>query len=154
MSITSCFALALHALVLLAHQGEQGATSESVAESASTHAARVRRVLAPLVRARLVAGREGGGGGYVLARRPEEITLEEVYAALDEGPLLALHPRTPNARCPVGAGITPALEVLEEDVGAAVRTALGRRSVGWLASRAGAANGGSPTLQGTEGGVR
>lgn len=135
MTITSCFALAAHAAALLAHAGDDGATSDHLAESASTHPARVRRVLAPLVRAGLVVGREGGGGGYVLARRPADITLAELFTALDEGPVLRLHPQAPNARCPVGAGIMSALEDLEGEVGEAVQTALGRRTVAWLASR-------------------
>lgn len=135
MTVTSCFALALHALVLLARRGEEGATSDFIAESASTHPARVRRVLAPLAKARLVRSREGGRGGYVLGRPVEDITLGDVFAALEEGPIFPLHPRSPNARCPVGAGITPALEEMEEEVAQAVRAALSGRSVAWLASR-------------------
>lgn len=143
MTVTSSFALAAHALVLLARNGDEGATSDFIAESASTHPARVRRVLAPLTRAGLVVGREGGGGGYVLGRPDEEITLGDVFAALEAGPIFPLHPRSPDARCPVGAGITPALEELEQEVAGAVRTALAERSVAWLAGRveAGAAQG-------------
>lgn len=135
MTVTSCFALAAHALVLLHRRGDEGATSDFIAESASTHPARVRRVLAPLARAGLVLAREGGGGGYVLGRPGEEMTLGDVFAALEEGPIFPLHPQSPNARCPVGAGITPALEELEEEVAEAVRTALAGRSVAWLAYR-------------------
>lgn len=135
MTITTCFALAAHALVLLAHQRKAGATSEFIAASASTHPARVRRVLAPLVRAGLVLAREGGGGGYVLARRPEAITLGEVFGAVEQGRVLPLHPRGPNTRCPVGAGIVPALEDLEKELEAAVREALSRRTLRWLAAR-------------------
>lgn len=135
MTITSCFALAAHALVLLAHRGAKGATSDYIAESASTNPARVRRVLAPLVRAGIVAGREGGGGGYVLARAPEAITLAEVFGAVEEGPVLPAHPRGPSTRCPIGSGITAGLEELEDEVGDAVRDALARRSLRWLAAR-------------------
>lgn len=122
-------------MVLLAHSGAKGATSDYIAESASTNPARVRRVLAPLVRAGLVSGREGGGGGYVLARAPDAITLGDIFAAAEEGPVLPFHPRAPNTRCPIGSGITAALEQLEDDVGAAVRDVLARRSLRWLAKR-------------------
>jgi len=135
VTITSCFALAAHALVLLAHCGTKGATSDYIAESASTNPARVRRVLAPLVRAGIVAGREGGGGGYALARTPDAITLGDIFAAVEEGPVLPSHPRAPNTRCPIGSGITAALEELEDDVGDAVRDVLARRSLRWLAKR-------------------
>lgn len=144
MTITSCFALAAHALVLLAHQQEAGATSDFIAESASTHPARVRRVLAPLIRSGLVLAREGGGGGYVLGRLPEGITLAEVFGAVEHGPVLPLHPRGPNTRCPVGAGIVPALEDLEEELEAAVRDALSRRTLRWLAARVAS---GTPLLE-------
>ncbi len=135
MTITSCFALAAHALVLLAHCGAKGATSDYIAESASTNPARVRRVLAPLVRAGLIAGREGGGGGYTLARRPDDITLGDIFAAVEEGPVLPAHPKAPNTRCPIGSGITAALRELDENVGDAVRDVLSRRSLRWLAKR-------------------
>ena len=79
MAVTSAFALAAHAVALLAFRGENGATSALIAASASTHPARMRRVLGMLVRAGIVSGREGAGGGYVLARSPDEITLAEVF---------------------------------------------------------------------------
>lgn len=133
--MTSCFALAAHALVLLSHCGSRGATSDFIAESASTNPARVRRVLAPLVRAGMVAGREGGGGGYRLARTPDAITLGDIFAAVEEGRLLPSHPRAPSTRCPIGLGITAAMEAVEHEVGNAVRDVLARRSLRWLAQR-------------------
>lgn len=135
MTATSCFALAAHALVLLAHCGTKGATSDYIAQSASTNPARVRRVLAPLVRAGIVAARQGGHGGYTLAQAPGAITLGDVFAAVEEGPVLPSHPRAPNTRCPIGAGISAALERLQDDVDDAVRDALARRSLRWLARR-------------------
>lgn len=135
MRVTSCFALASHALVLLAQAGKTGATSEYIAASASTHPARVRRVLAPLVRAGVIAASEGGGGGYLLARRAADISLADVFAFFDEGRLFPRHPKAPSARCPVGAGIIPALEELEDEVDGAARGMLARRTVAWLARR-------------------
>jgi DNA-binding IscR family transcriptional regulator len=122
-------------LVLLAHYREEGATSEFIAESASTNPARVRRVLARLVRAGVLFSREGGGGGYILARAPADITLDEVFTVLDQGPVLPLQPRAPNVTCPVGAGIVPALRELEGEAGRAIRKALARHSLDWLARR-------------------
>lgn len=139
MTTTSCFALASHALVLLAHCGSRGATSDFIAESASTNPARVRRVLAPLVRAGIVAGRQGGGGGYTLAQNADAVTLGDIFAAVEEGSLLPSHPRAPNTRCPIGSGITAALEELERDVRQAVNDVLAHRSLRWLATRVAAA---------------
>ncbi|HEY8470273.1 MAG TPA: Rrf2 family transcriptional regulator [Longimicrobiales bacterium] len=156
MSVTSSFALAAHATALLAFAGDEGATSSLIAASASTHPARVRRVLGLLVRAGIVRGREGAGGGYTLARPAREITLAEVFRATrGAGPLLPLHPQPPNAKCPIGAGITAALTAVDDELSAALRGALEHRTVAWLtdqavaaASRAGHAAGAAGAIAG------
>ena len=136
MSATTAFALATHAVALLAFHGEDGATSGLIASSASTHPARVRQVLGLLVRAGIVSAREGAGGGYVLARPADEITLADVYLATrGEGPLLPLHPRPPNEKCPIGAGITAALGAVDSAVDTALRAELAHHSVAWLTGR-------------------
>lgn len=71
----------------------------------------------------------------MLARAPEAIPLGDIFAAVEDGPVLPSHPRAPNTRCPIGAGITAALEEVEDDVGDAVRNVLARRSLRWLAKR-------------------
>ena len=53
----------------------------------------LEQILQQLRRAGLVVGKRGPGGGYRLARPPEEITLREVVEAVD-GPLAA----APRAR--------------------------------------------------------
>lgn len=135
MAISSCFALAAHALAVLVHEGSKGATSDFIAWSANTHPARVRRVLAPLSRQGIVRGKEGSGGGYVLARAPEEITLDEIFQAVETGPVFPVHPRSPSDDCPVGAAIIPALEILQTEVEGAVRGVLGERSLAWFVDR-------------------
>jgi Rrf2 family transcriptional repressor of oqxAB len=156
MSVTSSFALAAHATALLAFAGDEGATSSLIAASASTHPARVRRVLGLLVRAGIVRGREGAGGGYTLARPAHEITLAEVFRATrGAGPLLPLHPQPPNAKCPIGAGITAALIAVDDELSAALQDALQHRTVAWLtqqaiaaANRAGEAAGAADAVSG------
>lgn len=98
------FAMAAHALAVLA-QSRDGYPSAYVASSVNTHAVFLRRILGELVAAGLVDAREGRTGGYRLARPPGEITLAEVYRAVEpEGPL-TVSPAMPNPRCPVGAGM-------------------------------------------------
>ncbi|HEX7049950.1 MAG TPA: Rrf2 family transcriptional regulator [Longimicrobiales bacterium] len=135
MALTTSFALATHALVLLASREETGATSDFIANSASTHPARVRRVLAALGRSGIVEGREGAGGGYRLGRPAAGITLAEVFDVVVDGPVFPLHPREPNAACPVGRGITHALEELDREALLGLREALSRRTVAWLVER-------------------
>ncbi len=135
MAISSCFALAAHSLAVLVHEGSKGATSDFIAWSANTHPARVRRVLSPLSRIGIVRGKEGSGGGYVLARDPEEITLDEIFQAVETGPVFPVHPRPPTDECPVGANIIPALEALQAEVDTALTMVLRERSLAWFADK-------------------
>jgi len=56
--------------------------------------------------------RRGPEAGWSLARRPDDITVLEVYDGVAPEPLLAMHHTEPNIECPVGRGIQPALHVL------------------------------------------
>jgi len=75
------FRVAVQALVLLASK-EEACSSAHLAEGLDAHAVFLRRVLAQLARANLVAAREGRDGGYRLARPADEITLADVFCAI------------------------------------------------------------------------
>lgn len=60
------------------------------------------RVLHKLVDAGLLRGTSGPGGGYALARRPEQITLLDIVTGVDGGP-------EPSTLKPVCARQTPAI---------------------------------------------
>jgi Rrf2 family protein len=59
-------------------------TSTDIADHAGTNPVVVRRVLGRLREAGLLSSEKGHAGGWCLARLPEEITLADVYLALDE----------------------------------------------------------------------
>jgi Rrf2 family protein len=127
MPQSSRFVVATHVLTLLAYGKGDAMTSECIAGSVNTNAVVVRRILAMLARAGLVATQEGAGGGVRLARSAADIDLRAVYAAVKADPLFALHPRDPNPLCPVGrtiqAALSPALDAAEEAmVGALAKT--------------------------------
>jgi Rrf2 family protein len=103
--LSSRFAVAVHALSVLALAPDEAATSEYVAGSVKTNPVVVRRLLGRLRRAGLVRIQPGPRGGARLARPASHISLDEVYRAVEEGQLLALHRRPPNPRCPVGRNI-------------------------------------------------
>ena len=63
--MTSEFSIAAHALVYLYHK-DTTLSSEQLAENICTNPARVRKVMAQLKRAGLVATKEGIDGGYLL----------------------------------------------------------------------------------------
>ncbi len=80
--MTSDFCVAVHALVFL-HQKGCSQSSEEMAANICTHPARVRRVMARLKRAGLVATKEGADGGYLFTGDPRQVNLRQVAQALE-----------------------------------------------------------------------
>lgn len=133
MAANSRLTVAVHVLVRMAlvrNQGSGVVTSEQIAESVNTNPVVIRRSLGGLRRAGLVEVRQGAGAGWWLAREPDGISLLDVYRAVEEEPLFGLHRAEPNLKCPVGAGIRPALRQVYGEVEDAARQALARRSIG------------------------
>ena len=129
------FAMAVHALALLAHD-EDGAPSEYIAGSVNTHAVFLRRVLRQLASAGLIEAREGRGGGYRLARPAGTITLAEVYRAMEPAGPLAPSPCEPNGNCTVGAGMRAAFDATAAAARAGVEAALAAQTVADVARTA------------------
>lgn len=109
MSVTSHFAIAVHALTALAVSTGHIVTSEDIAESVNTNPSFIRRVLGDLRRAGLISSQVGNGGGLALVRLPTEITLLDIYKAVENESLFSLPLRPPNKDCPVGGYIQPVL---------------------------------------------
>jgi Rrf2 family protein len=109
MHLSTRAAVGVHILTLLAGSEGHPLSSEEVAGSVNTNPAVIRRVLQYLSRAGLVTSRLGAGGGSLLARAPRDITLADVYRAVEPGDLFTLHDR-PNPLCPVGRAIVPELD--------------------------------------------
>ncbi|HEX8696251.1 MAG TPA: Rrf2 family transcriptional regulator [Longimicrobium sp.] len=129
MTISSRFAVAVHILTLLEESRGEPVTSERIAGSVNTNPAVVRRILSMLARAGLTRSQLGTGGGALLARHAAEITLLEVYRAVEEGELFAMHHERPNPNCPVGRNIQAALEETVDAAQAALEAELARRTV-------------------------
>lgn len=80
--MTSEFAVAIHGLVFL-NQRKSTTSSEELAANVCTNPARVRKVLAKLKKAGIVATKEGLEGGYHLGKDPLNITLKQICDALE-----------------------------------------------------------------------
>lgn len=111
MSSNSRLTLASHILTWMAkHTGTtEFATSERIARSVNTNPVILRRLLGLMENAHLVNVQRGSNAGWKLARRPEEITLLDVYRAVEPSTLFAMHHTQPNLHCEVGCGISSAL---------------------------------------------
>lgn len=104
------FAFATHVLSVLALQ-DGSCSSQTLAETVNTNAVVIRRLLLDLKAAGLVETRRGPGGGAILTRAAQEITLAEIYHAVaGEFQLFGSHPNKPAQCCPVGRGIQVALQ--------------------------------------------
>ena len=108
MQMTSKFTTAVHILTCIDVFGEQmRVTSEFLSGSTGVNAVIIRNVLAQLKSAGIVNTRQGSGGAH-LAKALDDITLYDVYTAVEcvdnEGGLFHCH-ENPNAQCPVGRDI-------------------------------------------------
>lgn len=109
MAANSRFAVAVHALTLLAlHDGERSSSRE-VADSVATNPVVIRRLLAQLTRAGIVTSAHGAKGGFVLAKPAAKISLFDVYRAVEEGGFFAL-PEKKNDKCPVACRMKEILD--------------------------------------------
>ncbi|MDX3077801.1 Rrf2 family transcriptional regulator [Streptomyces sp. NPDC088354] len=131
MSANSRMTIGTHVLTWMSldRQNNEVATSERIAGSVNTNPVVIRRCLGDLRKAGLVEAKRGVGAGWILKREPEEITLLEVYLAVEgEGPF-GMHHTPPNADCPVGFGIRPALQQVYSSLEQQMRQQLARTTI-------------------------
>jgi Rrf2 family protein len=138
MPRSSRFSVALHVLAHLVEDPEPQ-TSEHLAECVSTNPVVVRRTLAGLREAGLVASSRGTGGGWALARDAADITLRDVYAALGERLLQGIDVAGPGAPggggCVIQRSVAGTLDEFLEDAESVLATRLSRITLASLASR-------------------
>ncbi len=126
MQITSKFTVAVHILTCIdIFGGQMRVTSDFLSGSTGVNAVIVRNVLGQLRNAGIVETRQGSGGAH-LAKALDEITLYDIYKAVDcvddEG-LFHFH-ENPNAKCPVGRNIHKVMDSRLEAAQAALENEL------------------------------
>lgn len=111
MKITSRFTVAVHTLLAIyTFQGRFKTTSDFIASSVRVNPVVIRRTLLSLKAAGMVDVKAGSGGA-TLVKDPDDITLYDIYKAVDsvEGDIFHFH-ENPNPDCPVGANIHAVLD--------------------------------------------
>ncbi len=140
--VATRFAVAAHIMLLLAHGGLSGpggaeglpATSSRLAAIVNTNPVVVRRITGQLARAGLLRVHRGPGGAE-LSRPAEQITLDDIWAAVHPGtarPLVSLHTPSPGAG-EQGRATYRALSAALAEAEATFRAALARTTLSALA---------------------
>jgi Rrf2 family protein len=130
----SHFALATHVLCVLAIL--EGPTSSSqLARSVNTHPAFLRGLLGRLKAAGLVEMQLGKGGGARLARPAAEISLLDVWRAVEPEPEVPRPACPPSQACPVGRRLPALLDTVALGLDAAIADHLRGTHVAELAEQ-------------------
>lgn len=107
---SSRFTIAVHTLLCIERfRNDYKLTSDFIAGSVNVNPVIIRRIIGQLKKAGLVTT-EAGVGGTDLAKDPSEITLADVFTAVEgDEPLFHFHEQ-PNPACPVGRSIHEVLD--------------------------------------------
>lgn len=111
MKISSRFTIAVH-MISLIHVRTDHLTSEQIADSVNTNPVIIRQISSLLKKAGLIGVKRGSGGAYLL-KDPSEISLFDIYQAVDvvgDNGLFHSH-ENPNPNCWIGANINEILGI-------------------------------------------
>lgn len=113
MRINTRFPVAVHMMTLISYMQkmEKTATSEILAKSVGTNPVVIRQMMSMLRKAGLIETRNGASGIY-LTKKEEDITLLDIYKAVQDdvkANLFDFH-ANPNPACFVGGNIRDAME--------------------------------------------
>src|SRR4051812_49570084 len=110
MATNTQFSIAVHIMAGLACGCDRDVTSSDLAASVNTSPSFVRRVLAKLSKAGLVETATGKAGACWLAKSPKEISLLDIYKAVDAPKAFSIHNYSEQKACEVSCHIKLALE--------------------------------------------
>ena len=103
------FSSAIHTLILIS-ESDKPLTSEDIARSVGTNASYIRKIIVLLKKKDIIESHRGVSG-FALKPKSEDLTLLQIYQAVNETErpcLFDLH-QNPNDECIVGRHIKPVL---------------------------------------------
>ena len=110
MQFSSRLPIAAHVLLCIhTFDGQEKLTSDFLAGSVNVNPVVIRRTLGKLKAAGLVTVDAGVGGAH-LAREPKDISLWDVFLAVEEEEALFRFHENPNPACPVGKNLHAVLD--------------------------------------------
>ncbi|SDB50237.1 Rrf2 family transcriptional regulator [Butyrivibrio sp. INlla16] len=113
MQISSRFTMGVHILTCIeVFKDDHQLNSEFIASSVGANPVIIRKIFGQMKTAGLISVKRGGNGGVELARPVDEISLYDIYSAVesveDEG-LFHFH-ENPNANCEVGRNMHKSMD--------------------------------------------
>lgn len=123
------FQIATHIITLLCNAGSDVLSSEYIAGSVNVNPVLIRKELSNLIKHGLIISKEGKSGGYLLAKPAAQITLADVYSAVQTNPVLGKARNTPNPKCPVGKQINRHLNQLNSEIELSIIGQLAQQSI-------------------------
>src|SRR5580658_8480175 len=124
MALNTQFAIAIHLMAGLAHQSGKDMKSGNLALSVNTSPSFVRRILAKLSKAGLVETATGKAGACWLARDAKNISLLDIYEAVDAPKAFSIHHYSEQKACLVSCNIKTALDKALSKTQKAMETSL------------------------------
>lgn len=110
MQFSSRLPIAVHILLAIVEfEGKEKTTSTFLAGSVNVNPVIIRNTLGQLKNAGLVTVKAGEGGAS-LAKKPKDITLIDVFNAVEKEEILFHFHENPNPECPVGKNVHAVLD--------------------------------------------
>ena len=116
MSKSTRLASATYILSCVAARGPDLVTTDEIARKIEDHPARVRQLVAALVKAGLVESVRGANGGIRLALDAEEIDLRQIYDAVADQPLVSIAWKEPVPNWANRCHVHPNFERLHDSI--------------------------------------
>lgn len=120
MSQSTRLITASYILSFVGANAPQRLSTDTIARWVKTHPTRIRNLVSQLVKANILTSFRGAGGGLTLARPAGEISLLEVYDAVQDSPLIAEKIDNPFSgfedHCKVYEVFTRLFDLLEHNV--------------------------------------
>jgi Rrf2 family protein len=116
MAGNSRLATAIHVAGMLSFADKMPQNSDNLAQSVNTNPVVIRRIIGLLTKNGIVRVKMGAGGGACLAKKPEEITLAEIYLALEENSVFDVPQFGETHHCLLGKIVRPVLSEVLRDV--------------------------------------
>lgn len=98
-----------HGLIHMS-QYEGAATSKTLAKMFNTNPVVVRRMLAGLRKNNIVKSQKGHGGGWLLAKSLDELSLLDIYQAIGDPSLFSISIPKQQPKCLIEQSVNQALE--------------------------------------------